>query len=98
MRKEKKYEYIPLCMMGYTFTLPADKIIFDRLGNVESLTFTGDGWIYQTGKVRVSISEHAEMDAILLGWYTDFDAAHSTVTIKVRTHNKNEITWVQYKN
>ncbi len=94
----KKFEYVPLCMLGYTFTLPADKIVFNRLGNEEILTFTGSGWIYQTGKVRVSISDHVELDAILLGWYTAFDGAHSTVTIKVRTHNKNEITWVMYKN
>lgn len=98
MKKEKRFEYVPLCMLGYTFTLPADKIIFNRLGNVETLTFTGAGWIYQTGKVIVSITDHSELDAILLGWYTDFDAAHNTVTIKVRTHNKNEITWVMYKN
>lgn len=99
MKKEKKYEYIPLCMLGYTFTLPADKIVFNRLGNVETLTFNGTGWIYETGKkVKVSISDHAELDAILLGWYTAFDGAHSTVSIKVRTHNRGELTWVQYKN
>lgn len=95
---KKKFEYVPLCMLGYTFTLPADKIIFNRLGNVEVLTFNGTGWIYQTGKVEITISDHSEMDAILLGWYSEFDAAHGTVSIKIRTHDRDETTWVQYKN
>ncbi|MBO4735982.1 MAG: hypothetical protein J5614_06260 [Paludibacteraceae bacterium] len=96
--KNRKFEFVPLCMLGYTFTLPADKILFNRLGEVETLTFTGTHWVYQTGKVNVPISDHSEMDAILLGWYTAFDGAHASVTIKVRTYVDKEYTWVQYKN
>lgn len=94
----KRFEYVPLCMLGYTFTLPADKIVFNRLGAVETLTFVGTHWVYQTGNVRVSISDHSEMDAILLGWYTDFDGGHASVTIKVRIRVDSDWTWVQYKN
>ena len=96
--RQKKFEFVPLCMLGYTFTLPADKIVFNRLGVVETLTFVGTHWVYQTGNVKVSISDHSEMDAILLGWYTAFDGAHASVTIKVRTCVDKEYTWVQYKN
>lgn len=99
MKDKKKYEYIPLVLLGCTFTLKGDMIIFNRMGNIEQLVLLNDGWHFRTGKIDQLI-DHTEMDVILLGWFTQFDTIRGAVTLKIRTYCDcdHEYSWVRYKN
>lgn len=92
-----KYQHIPICLMGYAFTLPGNAIIFKRCGAVERLELFEEGWVYTAGRVRQRV-DMTEMDAILLGWYAQYDHAHGCVVIQVHTFRNKEWSWVQYRN
>ena len=98
---KKKYEYIPLCLLGATFTIPGDMIRFKYgSGILEELQFINGEWVYHFSKNRKSIVDHSTMDDILIGWYTSFDhSSNGWCTIEVRMFDEDgDSTWVTYKN
>lgn len=97
---KKKYEYIPICLLGATFTIPGDMIRFKCGSEIEELRFINGEWVYHFSKNRKSVVDHSTMDAILIGWYTSFDnSSNGWCTIDVRMiDEEGDSTWVTYKN
>ena len=95
-KQRKNYEYIPVCLLGYSFTLPGNCIVFKRCGVVERLELFDSGWVYSAGRVREAV-DMSTMDAILLGWYTQYDQAHGCVVIQLHTFRDGTWSWVQYR-
>lgn len=94
-----KASFIPMHLLGSTFTLRGDFIEFNRAGNRETIFLCDTGWVFATGKKRVHISNE-DMDTILVGWFTQFD--HSTngyckISVRMVDANGNP-TWVTYRN
>lgn len=92
---------IPISIMGFTTVIRGTRIIFKNGAINERLDYCKNQWVYTSGtgsRIRV-IVDTAEMDAILVGWFTQFD--HSTngmCLISIRAFRDGDITEIQYRN
>ena len=79
--------FIPICILGMTSVVQGDRITFQHGSSVESIAFKDDRLIYTLGKKRIEIGID-EMDAILIGWYSQFDASmHGFCSIIIQNHD-----------
>lgn len=87
-KKERRNNmFIPICILGMTSVVQGDRITFQHGSSVESIAFKDDRLIYTLGKKRIEIGID-EMDAILIGWYSQFDASmHGFCSIIIQNHD-----------
>ena len=79
--------YIPIYILGMTSVVQGDSIIFQHGSSVESIAFKDERLIYTLGNKRIEIGID-EMDAILIGWYSQFDAStHGFCSIIIQNHD-----------
>lgn len=72
-KKERSIKmFIPLCILGLTSVVQGDRIVFYHGSNKESIEYRDNQLIYKMGNKSMFIDIN-EMDAILIGWYSQFD-------------------------
>lgn len=77
--------FIPLCILGMTSVVQGDRIVFYHGSNKESIDYIDNQLIYKLGNKSMFIDVN-EMDAILIGWYSQFDkSTHGFCSIVI--HN-----------
>lgn len=91
--------FIPVSIMGMTCVIRGNRITFINGSIRERMDFCNGNWVYTNGeRIRV-IVDTAEMDAILIGWYTQFDHSGTGLcVISIRALRDGDITEITYRN
>lgn len=95
----KNREFIPMSLLGLTFTILGDVVEFHFAGKVETLRLVNGEWVYTVGKKKIRVTRD-DMDLILIGWFTQFDHySNGICQIKVRSVGDapGEYTWCMWR-
>lgn len=97
--EELNVPFIPVSIMGMTCVIRGNRITFINGSIRERLDYCENHWVYTTGqRIRVIVSTE-EMDAILIGWYTQFDHSGTGLcVISIRALRDGDITEITYRN